>query len=105
MADITTSLGSTSTLAEIQAAYDDNCGYDLSNDLTMCKNYILACRLLLRILTDEASSGESRVRQDRVLLQSELKKAESWRAVNDPDARTAIARSFYRGVSFGSFRQ
>ena len=98
-------LGSTSTLAEIQAAYDDNCGYDLFNDLTMCSNYILAVRLLIRILTDEASSGESRVRQDRALLQSELRKAESWRAVNDPNAKTTVARSFYRGVSFGSFRQ
>lgn len=85
---MTLALSSASTLAEIQAAYDDNLDYDLSGDAAKCRQFIQACRMLIRRRPEETQNGTSRIRDDYHKLQVELTKAETWLAANDSTAST-----------------
>ena len=75
-------LSSSSTTAEIQAAYDDNGSYEEDGSVTKCAAFITAVRLLIRRLVTEAAHGAERVRLDENLRQyrQELKHAQAWLA-------------------------
>jgi hypothetical protein len=74
------SLSSTSTIAEIEAAYADNAGYAEDNSPSKARAFITACRLLLLKRPTEAGSGT-----DRLVLSPEQI------AASDP-ARARLAR-------------
>jgi hypothetical protein len=100
------SLSSSSTLAEVEAQYDDNASYDLSGSVASCKLFIEAARLLLRRMADEVQAGGgSRVRQERSVIQQQLDDARRWWMSNDPNAGIASgAASSVREISFEEFR-
>lgn len=98
------SLSSASTNTEVKAAYDDNCGYDLDDDVTKCKEFIRACRILVRRMAEEIRTGNSSVSDTYKKIQDELKKAESWWTANDTAAATSTAESLVRGFGFEDFR-
>lgn len=76
-----TGLSSSSTLAEIKAAYDDNASYDVDNSLTECGIFIAACRILLRRLPASARQGEEMaIDLDLRLVRDELARAVRWRS-------------------------
>lgn len=93
-------LSSTSTLAEVQAAYDDNCSYDLDGSAEKCRQFIQAARILLRRRAEETANGTSRTRDDYHKIQGELKKAEAWWAANDTTSSSGQGSS----VLFPSFQ-
>ena len=81
-------LSSASTLAQVQAAYDDNASYAEDNSVAKCKAFITACRFLLRRVPKRAAhggrSGEE-IEFDPDVIQKEKEAAELWLSGNDDD--------------------
>ena len=71
-------LSSSSTLAEVQAAYDDNANYDVEGSVTQCGTFIHASRILLRRLADQVQRGDHLMRQECRRTELALKRAEDW---------------------------
>lgn len=97
------SITSASTLAEVIAEYEDNCDYDVNNSTTKAKNFIIACRFLLRRNPNEVAHGSGRVRIEPQALMSELEKAEGWLKTNDATS-AAGPKGYVKHASFRSFR-
>ena len=94
---------SESTIAQIRAAIQDNASYDVDNDTTKCKEFIVACRAYLAKAAEEMESGGDRVREDLGKVEARLEKAEAWWSANDTDA-TTTAQGGTRYFSFENFR-
>lgn len=80
------SLSSSSTLAQIEAAYDDNAGYQEVGDVAGCRTFMTACRMLLRRYVEELQLGNRhRLRFGGNLdqLRLELTRAQQWLASNN----------------------
>lgn len=73
-----TSLSSTSTLAEIKAAYKDNADYDIIGDVTKCGVFVQACRMLLLDMADQVQRGDHLMRQEYRRCELALTRAEKW---------------------------
>lgn len=99
-------LTSASTLAEVQAQYDDNVAYDLNGSVSSCKSFIEAGRMLLRRLVDETQGANgARVRQERAVIAEQLAAAQRWWMANDANAGVVSGRSNgVREISFEEFR-
>lgn len=95
------SLDSTSTLAEIEAAYDDNASYEEHGSTAKCRLFITAVRLLVRRYRRKIQRGSGTVIETEIaLLQKELERAQTWLLKND----TSTSGGSVRHVSFESFR-
>ena len=95
-------LSSASTLAQIEAAYDDNASYAEDNSVAKCRGFITACRLLLRRTPHEAGHGEGRVRLTADLIAKELEQAKDWLATHSTSTTDSGPR--VTRVSFNDFR-
>ncbi len=76
-------LSSSSTLAEIQAAYDDNASYAEDASTVKAVAFITACRLLLRRTYKRqvhGGRGGQELEADPSLLRAELEDARRWLA-------------------------
>ena len=72
-------LGSSSTLAEVQAAYDDNASYREDADTTKAAAFITACSILMRRIPRSAESGgRERIEHELVRIENERNRAEIW---------------------------
>lgn len=76
-------LDSTSTTAEVYAAYADNASYEENDSLSEAKAFVSACRLLLSPLHSvkrSAAGGRSgtEVELSQELLQKQLDQAREW---------------------------
>lgn len=80
---------SASTFAQVVAAIEDNASYDMVGDATMCREYIVACRVYLRRLADELWQGDVKTKDTPEKVQRQLAAAESWLSSNDTSAATA----------------
>ena len=95
------SLTSSSTLAQVKAAYIDNASYAEDVSVTKAKAFVTACRILLLKLPAEAGTRESHVRLNPELIQKEMAEARTWIAAND----TASTGSAGPRVTFGGFER
>lgn len=76
-------LSSSSTLAEIQAAYDDNASYAENGSAAEAAIFITACRMLIRRLPKHVAHGGRGAEEVDLqvdLIRDELKTAEQWLA-------------------------
>lgn len=74
--NVTMALSSASTDTQVDAAYDDNAGYDVPPSTSMCEQFVLACRMLLRRRANTLSvSGRSITRDS---IQHQLDQATAW---------------------------
>jgi hypothetical protein len=96
-------LDSTSTFAEILAAYDNNADYDLVGSVTKAKDFIQACRFLLLHKNDEGEHGRAIFRNDAMKLREQLAQAETWWRSNDTDA-LAAQKGHVRHFALREFR-
>ena len=75
-------LTSTSTLAQVTAAYDDNASYAEDDSVSKCKAFITACRIILRRVPKRASHGGrtagEEIEFDPTMVQAELERALAW---------------------------
>lgn len=93
-------LSSASTLDQIKASYLDNGSYLEDSDVTKCKAFITACRLLLLKLPQSARKGDSELTLSISSIQSELKFAKQWLAT----ANAAAAGGGIRYADFSNLR-
>lgn len=93
-------LTSDSTDAEVQAAYDDNSGYDVDGSVSACRIFIQACRILYRRLAARASVGQHETQLNNLIEQE--KNAKKWL-----QAKSAVTAggSGYIGVDLSRFRE
>lgn len=92
-------LNSDSTLAEIQAAYDNNANYDIEGSVSKARSFVLACRLLLgrtmkRVRSGGAGGAGFETERDPGQLERRMREAEAWIARHDPGLRGGLVRHF-----------
>lgn len=75
-------LSSTSTLAQIQAAYDDNASYAEDGSVAKAKVFVTACRLLLRRTPSGVTHGAGSVSMDVNQIRQELEDARQYISAN-----------------------
>lgn len=92
-------LDSTSTLAEVQAAYDDNASYEEEGSLAKAAAFVTACRILRRRILRVSQQGSTRAEIDPATLQVELQAAQRWIAANSANAAAG------GGTRFSSFEE
>ena len=97
-------LTSSSTWAQVTAAYENNADYDLSSSVTKCRDFIQACRFYLRRLPIEIKNGNASVKEDPDAIKPLLRDAEAWLRVNDSTAATRIPNASVKFADFGNFR-
>jgi len=85
-------LSSSSTLAEIQAQYDDNADYDVEGSTAKAKLFIEACRMLLRRMMEEVRKGGSSVRDAYQKIENQLDMAIEWWQENDTTTESGEVR-------------
>lgn len=94
-------LSSASTLAEIEAAYDDNASYAEDNSAAKARAFVTACTMLLRRTLKRTARGggsvaASEMEWDPAQLREAIKRADVWLAAN-PAASSA------GGVKYADF--
>jgi hypothetical protein len=93
------SLSSSSTLAQIKAAYADNASYEEDDSVSKARAFVTACRLLMLRLPSMAEQvGHSKIEQDVSQLRKELEAAQSYIAT------ASEAQSQVIHADFGGFR-
>lgn len=96
-------LDSTSTLAEVKAAYADNAAYDELGSVPKAKAFVTACRLLIFLLPTAAGQGGETITLDKAGLLAEMSQAKAWLSLNDP-ASTQRFRGETTRVDLSRFR-
>lgn len=96
-------LSSSSTLNEVEAAYDDNASYAEDGSVAKAKAFITACRMLIRRLPAEAGTRESHVRLNPDLIRKEMEAAQAFVSANDTGS-SGSAGPAVTVVSFQNFR-
>jgi len=97
-------LTSSSTLAEIQAAYDDNASYEEDSSASKAAAFVTACRFLRRRLMRHAEQGgKAGFAQDfdPEVLKQEIADAQEWIGSHDSSGGTT---SRVKHLSIGNFR-
>lgn len=79
-------IDSTSTLAQVEAAYDDNASYAQNNSPDQCRQFITACRILLRRMPKAAGQRDSHLQTNTDLIEKAIGRAELWLQSNDTGA-------------------
>jgi hypothetical protein len=89
-------LSSTSTLDEINAAYDDNSSYHEDASTAKAAAFITACRFLLRRTAKRAVDGRSgrELEHETRLLREEMEAADRWLARQSGSGGTGQTRYF-----------
>ncbi len=93
-------LDSTSTHAEVVAAYRDNMSYEADESVTKCNAFIEACNALL-LIPEEAelsgAQGGQRAKFNLDVIQTQLNYARQWREANKPVTGTRSTLADFRG--------
>lgn len=77
------SLSSSSTRAEIVAAYRDNASYAEDNSVDKAKAFVTACRFLIQLERSNIEHlGGTRVETDVSVIADQLRDAQRWLAAN-----------------------
>lgn len=84
-------LSSSSTLAEVNAAYDDNASYAEDNSPAKARAFITACRILLRRMTSVVEHAGQKVERDPAQIQEQLEEARQWLASHDTTSASSGA--------------
>jgi hypothetical protein len=76
---------SSSTLAEVEAAYDDNASYLEDNSVTKARAFVSAARILIRRYPSSQASGDAAVTLPIQQIKQELDEARQWLELRDTD--------------------
>jgi hypothetical protein len=85
-------IDSSSSLAAVEASYDDNASYLEEVSAAKARAFISAATILLRRMPETAGTREANFQYRMDLIQKELQKAREWLAANDGGA-TSLASS------------
>jgi len=78
-------LSSSSSFAEIRAAFDDNASYEEDGSVAKAKAFVTACRMLLRRTPKRAAvgGGGHELELDPAIIKEMMADAQEWIAAND----------------------
>ena len=98
---------STSTIADIEAAYLTNLSYEEDASVSKGKAFVSACRAILAIRPEEAVKGGggksgSSLRFNVAAVQAQLEACQRWLAANDDTGSDSSGS--VRHVDFANFR-
>lgn len=96
-------LSSSSTLAEVEAAYDDNASYAEDGSAAKAAAFITACRILLRRSLKRVAYGGTRSAEmewDPQNLREQIKAAQTWLA----SSASALTGGGVKYTDLSSFR-
>jgi len=100
-------LGSASSIEDLQAAYDDNASYEEDGDAAKARVFLTACRILARRLAARVQKGDGSVALDARKFEEQAEEARRWLAVHGgtktPDG-TSGAGAGYTYIGFQGFR-
>ena len=91
------SLSGTFTLAEVEAAYDDNASYAEDASVAKAEAFVTVCRILIRRYPAEAGTRESHVRLSPEQLARSMAEAQAWIQANDSGGPRVTRVSFENG--------
>lgn len=76
-------LSSASTLAQVEAAYDDNADYRDDASISKARAFAQACRILQRRYLSGVSNDGTSVNRNVELIKDQLAQVEAWLDSND----------------------
>ena len=85
-------LSSSSTDAQVWAAYDDNAAYDVDESVSKAEAFIEACRILLRRRPNQVSVDGTSTTFEAGAIQEALNDARKWLATNNTSANGGSVR-------------
>ena len=85
-------IDSTSTFAQVEAAYDDTACYAEQNDPAKARAFITAGTILLRRMPEASGTKEANFQYRMDLIAKQIEKAEAWLAANDYSSSSANTR-------------
>ena len=97
-------LSSSSTLAQIEAAYADNASYAEDNSVAKARAFVTACRLLVLKYPKSTGTPQAQLRTAIDLIQGEKAAAEKWIEAHDTGGRSTAGGPCVRRVSFENCR-
>ena len=71
-------LTSASTLTEVESAYDNNATYAEDRSVAKCRDFVTACRMLIRRLPTVQVKGANSLSFNLENLRKELEDAQAW---------------------------
>lgn len=95
-------LTSSSTITEIEAAYIDNASFEEDSSASKCRAFITACRVLLLKRPSESRHGGSGMTWSMESIRSEMQRAAAWLAAQPDTATDSAAQSY---ADFSEFRE
>lgn len=78
-------------MAQVQAAYEDNSQYDVTGNVTMAREFIVAGRILIQRTAERSRIGDSELQMNVQVVRDEVLKAEQWLRANDETMRQGQA--------------
>ncbi len=93
-------LSSSDSLATVQAAYDDNAGYEEDASPAKAATFITACRILMRRLPSVVEKNSERLEMQN-MFREDIKAAQKWLATQ-PTSTSGANR--VRHHDFSDFR-
>ena len=98
----TVGIDSTSSLADVKAAYYDNAAYDVDGSMQEAQTFLAACRQLLVRLAKRAATGSraEEVEIDPGVLERQMNECKRWIFAQNTHAAGAQTRVFTRGEPF-----
>jgi hypothetical protein len=76
------SLSSTSTDAQVWAAFDDNASFEEDHSTAKATSFVTACRILLRRRPISIATDGTQVQFDAAVIDRELQRARTWLQAN-----------------------
>ena len=90
-------LTSSSTIAQVQAAIEDNCSFDTPpGSLSQARDYLQALRIKAARLPQSHAQGGVALTYDLKMLRDEIMRVEAWIGANDTAQPRNNATVFHR---------
>lgn len=90
-------LSSSSTDAQVWAAYDDNASYEEDDDRSKALAFITACRFLIRRKPKRIFHHEKGADYDEVAIRQELQQARTWLVLNPASSTSQVRYADLKG--------
>ena len=85
-------IDSSSTFAQVEAAYDDNASYAEENSPAKARAFVTAGTILLRRMPEASGTREANFQYRMDLIEKQVREARDWLAANDNSSSSANTR-------------
>lgn len=96
---------SNSTMAQVEDAFEDTAQYDVGGGLVMAQEHLVACRVLLRRLSQTMKRGDLEVQKRIESIEQEMVAVRKWVVANTAPTTATAGRGAVRYPDFSGFRE